>query len=203
VDAIEVKERLFLALVCVGLFVLAIALDPLGEPWSWAAAIALLGSGGVLALLRDVRYGRSTRAQVASLRTALSHAEKRISVEHAATAKLAAEVERLRVRLGAAERIAAESRVRLQRYDLIQRPGDFEIELYCDACEAWRASGVISNWQQFQRDDPFVSADGRFILQCGHEVRADNYIARPGARLAPAPRGSQSRRLVEPVGAGD
>ncbi|HUB76302.1 MAG TPA: hypothetical protein VL977_04560 [Solirubrobacteraceae bacterium] len=195
-NGIGAKERLFLAAVCVVLFGFALALDPLGAPWSWAIAIALLGSAGVLALVRDLRQDRGTRAQVAQLRSSLELAEKRIASAHGATARLAAEVERLRERLGAAERVAAESRVRLQRYDLIQRPGGFEIELYCEACNAWRPSGVISNWQQFQRDDPFVGGDGRFILSCGHEVRAENYLARPGAKMLPALRGSLAQRAA-------
>lgn len=176
-----------IAVVAVAVFGLAVALSPLGSPWSWAAALALVSAGAAGVSARVLRrQGHGARAQLARLAGAVAEANERITSEHALGEKLAAELAGVRQRLAAAERVAAESRVRLQRYDLIQRPGSFEIELYCAACNAWRPSGVISTWSQFERDEPFVTADDRFILSCEHEVCAENYIARPGAKVISA-----------------
>jgi hypothetical protein len=184
--------------VVTAVFVLALALAPLGGPWSWAAALALVSGAAAAASIRVLRHhGQGSRAQLARLGAAIAEANERIASENAAHASLVVELGRLRQRLAAAERVAAESRVRLQRYDLIQRPGSFEIELYCASCNAWRPSGVISSWQQFERDDPFVSGEDRFILACAHEVRADNYIARPGTKVVTSP-GRAPRRWPAP-----
>ncbi len=200
----DVKDEVLIAVVCIAVFVLGVALSPLGGPWSWGIALAVVSGVAVAASLRVVRrQGHDSRAQLARLAAAVSEANERIAGEHAASAKLAGEVGRLRERLTAAERVAAESRVRLQRYDLIQRPGSFEIELYCSSCSTWRPSGVISTWSQFERDDPFVSGDDRFILSCGHEVRADNYIARPGTKVVSASRPPRRWPAPEPAGTAD
>jgi len=153
------------------------------------------------AVVRGARELRDTRSQIVRLAAGFSETQERAFSEHAATtAELIEEVRRLQDRLRVAERVAGESWVRLQRYDLLQRPGGFEIELFCDACNAWRPSGVISTWEHFTRDEPFVGAEGRFILSCGHEVRADNYKARPGAKVAPSVRRALPAIDGEPVG---
>jgi hypothetical protein len=182
-------------------FGLALALGLLGSPWSWAAAVALLAGATAGAAVRGAHELRDTRSQLTRLGASLGEAQERAFRDHEArTAELIDEVRRLQDRLRAAERVAGESWVRLQRYDLLQRPGGFEIELFCDACNAWRPSGVISTWEHFTRDEPFVSADGRFILSCGHEVRADNYNARPGAKVAPSVRRALPAVEGEPAG---
>jgi hypothetical protein len=188
-------------------FCLALALSPLGSPWSWSVAFALLGGAGAAVLVRQEREIHSARAQVGRLAVSLGEAHDQLSGEHhAVEAELADEVRRLRDRLLAAERVAGASWVRLQRYDLIQRPGGFEIELFCDSCSAWRPSGVISTWEHFTRDEPFITAEGRFILSCGHEVRADNYNARPGTKVTPRVRrltAAAERGEREPAAQGD
>ncbi|MGD0980523.1 MAG: hypothetical protein ABR946_03485 [Solirubrobacteraceae bacterium] len=187
------------AVVVVG-FGLALGLGLLGSPWSWAAAVALLAGATTGAVVRGARELHDTRSQIARLAASFSDAQEQAFREHAArTAELVDEVRRLQHRLRAAERVAGESWVRLQRYDLLQRPGGFEIELFCDACNSWRPSGVISTWEHFTQDEPFVSADGRFILSCGHEVRADNYKARAGAKVAPSVRRATPAVDGEPV----
>jgi hypothetical protein len=176
-----------ITLVVIVGFGLALSLGLLGSPWSWSAAVALLAGAAAGAVIRGARELRDTRLQLARLAAGFGEAQGRAFKEHEArTAALIDEVRRLQDRVRAAERVAGESWVRLQRYDLLQRPGGFEIELFCDACNAWRPSGVVSTWEHFTRDEPFVSADGRFILSCGHEVRADNYKARPGTKVAPS-----------------
>lgn len=182
-------------------FGLALGLGLLGSPWSWVSAVALLAGATAGAVVRGARELRDTRSQIVRLAAAFSETQERAASEHAATtAELIEEVRRLQDRLRVAERVAGESWVRLQRYDLLQRPGGFEIELFCAACNAWRPSGVISTWEHFTRDEPFVSAEGRFILSCGHEVRADNYKARPGAKVAPSVRRALPAIDGEPVG---
>ena len=188
------------AVVVLG-FGLALALGLLGSPWSWSAAVALLAGATAGAVVRGARELRDTRSQLARLAAGFGEAQERASREQGArTAELVEEVRRLQDRLRAAERVAGESWVRLQRYDLLQRPGGFEIELFCDVCDAWRPSGVVSTWEHFTRDEPFVSADGRFILSCEHEVRADNYKARPGTNVAPSVRRPRPGVEREPVG---
>ncbi|HEX2703900.1 MAG TPA: hypothetical protein VHM72_10780 [Solirubrobacteraceae bacterium] len=181
-------------------FGLGVALGLLGSPWSWAAAVSLLAGATAGAVVRGVRELRDTRSQIARLAASFEETQQRAFREHEATsAGLAGEVRRLQDRLRAAERVAGESWVRLQRYDLLQRPGGFEIELFCDGCNAWRPSGVISTWEHFTSDEPFVSADGRFILSCGHEVTADTYKARPGAKVAPSVRRPLPAAEAEPL----
>ncbi len=183
------KTSVPIAIVVVATFCLAAIISLVGSPWSWATALAALAGAAAVLLLRQEREIRAIRGQIGRLGASMGETHDRVAGEHlAATAELTDEVRRLRDRLRATERVAGESWVRLQRYDLIQRPGGFEIELYCDACAAWRPSGVISTWEHFKRDEPFVTAEGRFILSCGHEVRADNYNARPGAKVAPTVR---------------
>jgi hypothetical protein len=199
------KTHALIAMVVIAAFCLALALATLGSPWSWAAAVAVAAGVGAAALVMQAREIHAMRAQLARLAGAIGETKQRVSSEQqAATAELTDEVNRLRDRLRAAERVAGQAWVRLQRYDLIQRPGGFEIELLCDVCNAWRPSGVVSTWEHFKRDEPFVTAEGRFILSCGHEVRADNYNARPGAKVAPsvrklgAPAERPARETVEP-----
>jgi hypothetical protein len=129
----------------------------------------------------------------------LAAVQERLESEHATTGELANEAEGLRDRLLSVERVAGEARERLQRYDLIQRPGGFEIELLCTECNAWRPSGVITTWEHFRRDDPFVIGGGRFILSCGHEVRVDNYVARPGAKSTRRSAGAISIETLDDV----
>jgi hypothetical protein len=185
----DTREQFAIAASVLVGFGLALAFAPLGAPWAWAVPIAL-ACGPALFVARELgRRIADNRAQIARLATTLGEARQQLAGEHdIATTKLTDEVSRLRVRVAAAERLAADSAVRLRRYDLIQRPGGFEIELFCDVCGAWRPSGVISTWEHFKRDEPFVTGDGRFFLSCGHEVRADNYKARPGAKVTAAAR---------------
>jgi hypothetical protein len=193
-----VSEPFVVAASIVASFGVAVGLGLIGAPWSWAIAIALLGGVAAGAFIRQARQIDAARDQLGDLAAVLGESLERGSSEHRASMKeLSVEIRRLRERLRAAERVADESWVRLQRYDLLQRPGGFEIELYCGVCKAWRPSGVISTWAHFERDDPFVTGEGRFILSCGHEVRADNYSARPGAKVAPvADRRSRSAAVL-------
>jgi hypothetical protein len=180
--------------VVVVVFCSVLTLGTLGAVWLWAVVLAACAGIAAGPLIRQIRDLQAVRAQLGLEAAALGEACERMASDHAATtAELVDEVQRLRDRLLTAERVAAESSVRLQRYDLIQRPGSFEIELFCEACNAWRPSGVLSTWEHFKRDEPFVAAEGRFILSCGHEVRADNYNARAGAKVAPT-----VRRLTPP-----
>jgi hypothetical protein len=193
------KTSVAITTVVVVGFGMALALGVLGSPWSWSAAVALLAGATAAAVFRGARELRETRSQFARLAVGFGDTQERASREQEArTAELMDEVRRLQDRLRAAERVAGESWVRLQRYDLLQRPGGFEIELFCDVCSAWRPSGVISTWEHF--DEPFVSADGRFILSCEHEVRADNYKARPGTMAAPRVRRPLPLAEREPAG---
>jgi hypothetical protein len=193
---------LITTVVVVG-FCSALILSLLGSPWSWGLAFALLAGACAAVLVRQAREIHAMRGQLGRLAATLGETSERVvSEQQTAVAEVADDVRRLRDRLLAAERLAGQSWVRLQRYDLIQRPGGFEIELFCDVCEAWRPSGVISSWEHFKRDEPFVTAEGRFILSCGHEVRADNYNARPGAKVSPTVRRltpAVEREASEPV----
>jgi hypothetical protein len=183
------ETSVLITTVVVVVFCSALVLGTLGSPWLWAIALAALAGVASGPVIRHARELHAVRAQLGRVAGALGETCERIaSDQQATTAELVDEVRRLRNRLLAAERVAAESSVRLQRYDLIQRPGSFEIELFCESCNAWRPSGVISTWEHFSRDEPFVAAEGRFILSCGHEVRADNYNARPGGKMAPTVR---------------